>query len=202
MVRLPRTFYTSDDVVSVARALLGKVLSTKIDGQLTSGIIVETEAYRGPEDRGSHAYGMRRTPRTEPMFWQGGTAYIYLCYGIHHLFNVVTGARDVPHAILIRAIEPLEGIDIMMDRRKLKTPKYMMTAGPGALAAALGLQTGLTGQDMLRQGSPVWIEDRGIQISKKDIVSGARVGMNFTGKWAVIPWRFSVKGNKWVSPAR
>lgn len=200
--RLPRHFYTGDDVTGIARALLGKILCTHIEGILTTGIIVETEAYRGPEDRGSHAYKMRRTPRNEPMYLEGGNAYIYICYGIHHLFNVVTAIDGNPHAVLIRGLEPLEGIDAMLSRRKMICPQPKLTAGPGSLAMALGLDTSLTGQDMLLRDSPVWIEDRGHTIARPDIVTGPRVGMNFPGEWAVIPWRFSVRDNPWVSPAK
>jgi DNA-3-methyladenine glycosylase len=139
MAKLKRSFYTRDNVVAVARELLGKFLITRIDGVLTSGMITETEAYGGISDRASHAYNGRRTNRTEIMFAEGGTAYVYLCYGIHHLFNVVTHKKDTPHAILIRAIEPVEGIDIMVERRKKERLDFSLTSGPGALSQALGI---------------------------------------------------------------
>ena len=202
VMRLHRQFYTGDDVLAIAKALLGKVLCTEINDQLTSGIIVETEAYHGPEDKASHAYGGRRTPRTEIMYAQGGTAYIYLCYGIHHLFNVVTATRDVPHAVLIRAIEPMDGIDVMLERRKMSSMNHRLTAGPGSLSVALGLNTTLSGLDMLKRDSPVWIEDYGTEISKRCIIAGPRVGVAYAEEWAAKLWRFSVKGNPWVSKAR
>lgn len=202
MARLPRLFYTSEDVVSVSKALLGKVLCTNLDGVLTTGIIVETEAYHGPEDKASHAFGGRRTTRTEIMYAQGGTAYIYLCYGIHHLFNVVTATKDVPHAILIRAIEPLEGVELMMQRRNMSVLHHRLTAGPGALSVALGLNVGLSGTDMLQKDSAIWIEDRRIAFSKNQITASPRVGVSYAGEWAQKSWRFRVKGNAWVSPAK
>ncbi|HLF64313.1 MAG TPA: DNA-3-methyladenine glycosylase [Saprospiraceae bacterium] len=201
-VRLPRKFYTGDDVVSNAQALLGKILCTCIDGILTSGIIVETEAYHGPEDKASHAYNGCRTARTEIMYSQGGTAYIYLCYGIHHLFNVVTATKDVPHAILIRAIEPLEGIDLMLQRRDLSSLHHRLTAGPGALSMALGIHTGLSGTDLLHKNSPIWIDDRGTTVTSRQIIASHRVGVNYAGEWAQMPWRFRIKGNSWVSRAQ
>jgi DNA-3-methyladenine glycosylase len=117
-VKLALEFYSRKDVELIARQLLGKVLCSNIEGDITCGMIVETEAYAGITDRASHAYGGRRTARTEIMYRPGGTAYVYLCYGIHHLFNVVTNVQDQPHAVLIRAIEPIEGIDVMLKRRK------------------------------------------------------------------------------------
>ena len=200
-MRLPRQFYTGDDVVSISQALLGKVLCTDLDGGLTSGIIVETEAYQGPADKASHAFGGRHTTRTEVMYRKGGTAYIYLCYGIHHLFNVVTAQSGVPHAILIRAIEPLEGIDIMQIRRKMDKVSTRLTSGPGSLSTALGLHSRLSGQDMLEKESPFWIEDRGVVIPSKLIVKGPRVGVGYAGSWAKKPWRFRIKDNPWTSPA-
>ena len=201
-VQLPRSFYTHADVVAISKELLGKVLCTRIDGELTSGIIVETEAYHGPEDKASHAYGGRRTARTEIMYARGGTAYIYLCYGIHHLFNVVTATKDVPHAILIRAVEPLEGIDLMLERRSMTSLHPRLTAGPGALSVALGIHTGWSGTDLLHKNSPIWIEDRAITVTSKQIIASHRVGVSYAGEWAQMPWRFRIKGNSWVSRAQ
>ena len=111
------------DVVGIARELLGKVVCTRIDGELTTALITETEAYAGVTDKASHAYGDRRTKRTEPMYSTGGVAYVYLCYGIHHLFNVVTNKKDVPHAILVRSGKPLSGIKLMLERRQKSEPE-------------------------------------------------------------------------------
>lgn len=201
-MRLSREFYTENDVVSIAQSLLGKVLCTRIHRQLTNGIIVETEAYHGPEDKASHAYGGRRTARTEIMYAQGGTAYIYLCYGIHHLFNVVTATEDVPHAILIRAIEPLEGIDLMMTRRRMSSLSQSLTAGPGSLSVALGLDTTMSGMDLVRRNSPVWIEDRGRDILETQIIASPRVGVGYAKEWADRPWRFRIRDNAWTSRAK
>lgn len=195
--KLPRSFYTRDDVVAVSRELLGKLLFTRIDGSITGGIITETEAYRGPEDRASHAFGGRRTQRTEIMYAQGGTAYVYLCYGMHHLFNVVTNKKDTPHAVLIRAIEPLEGMEIMLKRRKRKTMERAVTAGPGSMSRALGITTAFTGTDLL--GNKIWMEDAGNNPSADEIISSKRIGVDYAGEHAERLWRFTIKGSKWVS---
>lgn len=195
--KLPRSFYTREDVVAISRELLGKWLFTRINGVLAGGIITETEAYRGPEDRASHAFGGRRAQRTEIMYATGGTAYIYLCYGIHHLFNVVTNKKDTPHAVLIRAIEPLEGIELMLKRRKKKNMERAVTAGPGSMSQALGITTALTGVDL--SGNEIWIEDSGNELSADEIISSKRIGVDYAGEHAERLWRFTIKGNLWVS---
>ena len=197
---LPESFYTRKDVVKIAQELLGKVLVTNIDGIYTSGIIVETEAYAGAADKASHAHGNRRTKRTEIMFWQGGMAYVYLCYGIHHLFNVVTNVRDVPHAVLIRAVEPLEGIEHMLERRGKEMLTPSLTAGPGAMSMALGIHTSQTGKSLL--SNEIYIEDRGFRIPSKDIVTSTRVGVAYAQDDAYLPYRFSIRGNKYVSKGK
>ncbi len=196
---LPNSFYARKDVVKIARELLGKVLVTTFDGALTSGMIVEVEAYAGATDKASHAYGNRRTTRTEVMYMQGGAAYVYLCYGIHHLFNVVTNVQDVPHAILIRAIEPLEGIDAMLERRGKEKLTPALTAGPGAMSQALGIYTAHTGTSL--QGH-IRIEDRGIKIPKKYIVAATRVGVAYAMDDALRPYRFYIKDNRFVSKGK
>ena len=197
---LPESFYLREDVVRIARELLGKVLVTHIDGIRTSATIVETEAYGGITDKASHAYGGRRTNRTEVMYSRGGVAYVFLCYGIHHLFNVVTNAADVPHAVLIRAAEPAEGLEAMLQRRGKTTLKPALTAGPGALSAALGIHTGLTGVG--QSGNGLRIEDRGIEINDADIIAATRVGVAYAGTDALLPYRFYLKGNKFVSKSK
>ncbi|MBS1772342.1 MAG: DNA-3-methyladenine glycosylase [Bacteroidetes bacterium] len=194
---LPESFYTRKDVVKIAKELLGKVLVTNFDGVLTSGIIVETEAYAGVIDKASHAYGNRRTQRTEIMYSKGGVSYVYLCYGIHHLFNVVTNIQDIPHAILIRAIEPLEGIETMLQRRKKEKLTPVLTSGPGALSMALGIHTKQSGMSL--SGDEIRIEDRGIKIAKKDIAEATRVGVDYAQDHALWPYRFYVRGNMFVS---
>jgi DNA-3-methyladenine glycosylase len=200
-LRVPLNFYSSEDVVSISKALLGKVLCTNIDGAYTSGVIVETEAYHGPEDKASHAFGMRRTARTEPMFGRAGVTYIYLCYGIHHLFNIDTAPTGTPHAILVRAVEPLDGIDIMLRRRGMQTLQPRLTSGPGSMSAALGLTTALSGQDLQKRNSPVWIED-GKVLSRSDVIASPRVGVAYAAEWAEKPWRFRIRDNRWTSPAK
>jgi DNA-3-methyladenine glycosylase len=197
---LPQSFYSRKDVVKIARELLGKVLVTEFGGVRTSGMIVETEAYAGETDKASHAAGGRRTARTEIMYMHGGVAYVYLCYGIHHLFNVVTNVADTPHAILIRAIEPLEGIDTMLHRRRKEHLQPALTAGPGAMSMALGINTGHTGLPL--QGGEIFIEDRGIKISSRDVVAATRVGVAYAMDDALRPYRFYIRGNKYVSKGK
>lgn len=200
--RLKVDFFIQQDVAGLARLLLGKVLCTQQEGNLTSAIIVETEAYQGPEDKGSHAYGNRRTPRTETMFKRGGFSYVYLCYGIHHLFNVVTGPEEIPHAVLIRAIQPIEGVEYMMQRRKAERILPKLTSGPGILSQALGITTAMTGTDMLSAKSPVWIEDRHFRISEQKVMSGPRIGIDYAEDWIDRPLRFWIKDSIWVSRQR
>lgn len=197
--RLPVSYYQSLDVTSLAQDLLGKYLCTRIDGLYCSGRIVETEAYRAPDDRACHAYNNRRTPRTEVMFTKGGVAYIYLCYGIHHLVNVVTGPADHAHAILIRALEPVDGVDVMSLRRNMEPGDVRLTKGPGALSVALGLKTQHTGTSLHVASSEIWIEDRGVVLSVDEICTTTRIGVDYAGECAKRPWRFFEKGNRYVS---
>ncbi len=189
-MKLTNDFYQRTDVVQIARELLGKELITCIDGQLTSGIITETEAYNGIIDRASHAYGGRFTPRTQTMYATGGVCYVYLCYGIHHLFNVVTNIEGVPHAVLIRNIKPLKGLETILQRRnKTKVDKTLST-GPGTLSQAMGIKTLHNGLPL--QGNTVWIEDTGIKIDPKDIITTPRIGVDYAGEDALLPYRFVV----------
>jgi len=197
MPKLPYSFYQQDDVVSLATQLLGKQLFTLIDGKLTGGTIVEAEAYNGVIDKASHAYNGRFTPRTSTMYEQGGISYVYLCYGIHHLFNVVTGVKNNPHAVLIRGLEPTEGLSTMLERRNMYSLASRITAGPGALAKALGIDKNLNAKDLL--GDEIWIEDNGIYYNEDEIVSSPRVGVDYAEEHALLPWRFYIKGNKFVS---
>jgi DNA-3-methyladenine glycosylase len=187
-VKLSRDFYLRDDVVAISNDLLGKVLCTNIDGDLTKTIITETEAYAGVTDRASHAYGNKRTKRTEPMFGEGGTAYVYLCYGIHYLFNVVTCTADVPHAVLIRAGVPLAGTEIMLKRRNREKVDKTLLGGPGSLAKALAITTEQSGLSLL--DNQIWIEDKGIEIEDGSILVGPRVGVDYAADDALRPYRF------------
>ena len=186
---LPISFYTRDDVVAISQELLGKVLCTRVNGGLTKAVITETEAYAGTGDRASHAFGGRRTARNEPMYAKGGVAYVYLCYGIHHLFNVVTGEEGNPHAVLIRAAVPAEGEKLMQRRRgKTKTDRTLM-AGPGSVSQALGITTRLSGTSL--HGERIWIEDAGIEPAS--IAAGPCIGVDYAGKDAALPYRFILK---------
>ncbi|MEO5585200.1 MAG: DNA-3-methyladenine glycosylase [Flavobacteriales bacterium] len=185
MKKLDRTFYANTDVVEVARELLGKVLVTNIGGVLTSGVISETEAYAGAIDRASHAFGGKVTKRNTIMYGEPGFAYVYLCYGIHHLFNVVTDVPGVAHAVLVRAIHPLQGKETMLERRRTKV---LTTAGPGTLSQALGIRTEHNGVDLL--DDLITIEDHGIVIPRKSIIIGPRIGVDFAGHDALLPYRF------------
>jgi DNA-3-methyladenine glycosylase len=187
-MKLSPDFYTQTDVVSVAKQLLGKVLVTHLNGELTSGMICETEAYNGIVDKASHAYGNRRTKRTETIYAQGGIAYIYLCYGIHHLFNVVTNVQHVPHAVLIRGIQPLDGISEILKRKNVTNLKNNLGIGPGKVSSCLGLHTGLNNTDLT--GNQIWIEDRGIKPNKTSILAGPRIGVDYAGEDAALPYRF------------
>jgi DNA-3-methyladenine glycosylase len=188
--KLEQGFYTRNDVVEVAGDLLGKVLCSAIDNITTKAVITETEAYAGVEDRASHAYGGRRTRRTEPMFAEGGIAYVYLCYGIHHLFNVVTGRQDNPLAVLVRAGLPLAGVDEMLTRRGRDRADEKLMAGPGTLSQALGIRTDLSGASL--SGTSIWIEDHGIKIAERAITVGPRIGVDYAAEDAALPYRFVV----------
>jgi DNA-3-methyladenine glycosylase len=196
-LKLQLSYYLNQDVLFLAKDLLGKVLFTQIDGEITAGIIVETEAYYGILDKASHAYGDRRTNRTEIMYSEGGVSYVYLCYGIHYMFNVVTSIQNEPHAILIRAIEPLEGKDSIERRRNMSVTKAAISSGPGSAAKALGINISLNKKDLT--SDEIWIEDQGIRYNLDDIAAVPRVGIAYAQEHALLPWRFFVKGNKYVS---
>lgn len=196
---LPLSFYIREDVVQLSRDLLGKFLVTRVDGVLTSGMIVETEAYRGADDKACHAYNNRRTARTEVMFGEGGRAYVYLCYGIHHLFNVVTGPRDQAQAVLIRAVQAADNIPVMLERRGREKLSPQLSAGPGVLSKALGITTSLSGHSLLRTDGNIWIEDRKVEYSPDQILAGPRVGIDYAEECVHWPWRFRVKNSAWTS---
>jgi len=197
-MKLSSSYFLSEDTLFLSRDLLGKFLMTDLDGQgITGGMIGETEAYMAPEDKASHAFNHRRTDRTEVMFGPGGHAYIYLCYGMHHLFNIVTGKDDHPHAILIRALEPTDGVASMLKRRGQEQASPRLTAGPALLTKALGLTTRETGAPLTNE--TIWIEDRGVVIPESDIVASPRIGVGYAGDDADKPWRFSMRGHPSVS---
>ena len=184
-------------MLQIATDLLGKVLVTNFDGKTTSGRIVETEAYNGIIDKAAHSYGGRRTNRNEVMYADGGMSYVFLCYGIHHLFNVVTNTKERPHAVLIRALEPLRGIDEMLYRvRKLKLDNSL-TRGPGNLSKALGITTKYNAVSL--RSKELFIADDGFEYAKREIGISPRIGVDYAGEDALLPYRFFVKGNPYVS---
>ncbi len=196
MKKLTREFFTRADTVQIARDLLGKTLVVPDEnGERVSGIIVETEAYLGIEDKAAHSYNNRRTKRTETMFAVGGTAYIFFIYGIYYQFNVVAGEAGTPHAVLIRAVEPLESIEKMRERRG-QMKDQNLTSGPGKLCIALGIDKTFNNLDLL--GDQTWLEE-GAKISDGEIVSGKRIGIDYAEEYAEKPWRFWLKENSFVS---
>ncbi len=195
---LGRSFYAGEDVITIAKSLLGKKLCSDIGGIFTSGYIVETEAYIAPDDKASHAYKNKRTPRTETMYARGGTAYVYIIYGMYHLFNVITGPKDLPHCILVRAIEPLDGIKKMLKRRKFDKLSNGLTNGPGKFSIAMGIHKRFDRND-LTNASDLWIEEGLSEFSDKQILKGPRVGMSTAEEASNYPYRFRIAGNEWTS---
>jgi DNA-3-methyladenine glycosylase len=195
-MKLSPNFYLREDTLIVAKELIGKYVFTKIDGLITGGMIVETEAYIGPLDAGSHSFNNRKTAKNATMYEEGGVTYLYICYGIHDMLNIVTGPADSSHAILIRAIEPLIGTDLMQLRRG-NMPLNRLAKGPGSLAKALGLNKSHNQESL--QGDKVWIEDQGVIIRPELIKATARVGLSCAEPYFSIPWRFIIKGNPFVS---
>jgi DNA-3-methyladenine glycosylase len=195
--KLERDFYTRAETLAVARELLGKRLVVPAGrGRRVSGRIVEVEAYLGAEDRAAHSFGGRRTRRTETMYAVGGTAYVFFVYGMHHQFNVVTGPEGLPHAVLVRAVEPEEGVGLMKERRPVSKEREL-TSGPGKLCRALGIDLSFDGEDLT--GRRAWLEDAGAKFEPDEIASGARIGVDYAGEDALKPWRFWVRGNEYVS---
>jgi DNA-3-methyladenine glycosylase len=194
-VKLDQHFYKQKDVVKIARELIGKVLYTRVDKTITSGRIVETEAYSWKE-RGCHAYGAKRTQRTSVMFEEGGRSYVYLCYGMHNLFNIVTNVEGVAEAVLIRALEPLAGMNVMQSRRGSTIAIRHLTSGPGKLTRSMGIDRTWNGKVLTE--NEIWVEDVG-KISSKLIEASLRIGIDYAGDDAKLPWRFCLKGSPWVS---
>ncbi|RYF89788.1 MAG: DNA-3-methyladenine glycosylase [Chitinophagaceae bacterium] len=197
MRKLGVPFYAQTDVVAIAKQLIGKIVVTNLDGQLTSGRIVETEAYVAFVDKASHAYNGKRTARNEHMYAPAATAYVYICYGMHQMLNVVTNAADVPDAILIRAIEPMDGIDIMLQRTGKKMLDATLTRGPGNVARALGVKKLHSGLHLL--DDEIYLAEDDYVFPPEGISASARIGVSYAGDDAMLPYRFYVKGNKYVS---
>lgn len=193
MKKLGRDFYLRTDVVKISRELIGKFLVSRVDGKLTSAMIIETEAYNGIIDKASHAYNNRRTERNQVMYAEGGISYVYLCYGIHHLFNIVTNKAEIPHAVLVRAVLPKEGLDTMYKRRGLRSITKKFSDGPGTLSQALGIKTEYSGLSL--SGSFIFVEDRGMKFKSSEISIGPRIGVDYAGEDAMLPYRFRLKEN-------
>lgn len=187
-MKIDRLYYLQEGVVKIAKDLIGKTLVTRIDDESTAGIITETEAYAGIRDKASHAFNGRRTRRTEAMYSEGGTAYVYLCYGMHALFNIVTGARDVPDAILIRGVKPVTGIDLIQKRLPKTKLNNQMISGPGRVAKALGISVKHTGTDLL--GNTIWLEYNNLNLNPELIKVTPRIGIDYAGDDALLPYRF------------
>jgi DNA-3-methyladenine glycosylase len=189
-------YFFKQDAVTLAKDLLGKILVRKVEGRTINSLITETEAYVGPEDKGSHAYNNKRTKRTETMFKEGGHAYIYLIYGMYNCLNIVCSEKDKPEAVLIRAVEPLNEIEYIRMNRKIKSNKVEdLTNGPGKLCQALDIDTSLDGIDLLNN-SVLYIQDN---LSNHEIVASKRINIDYAGEYANKLWRFYIKGNKFIS---
>jgi DNA-3-methyladenine glycosylase len=197
MKKLPVQFYKGSDVVLTAKQLIGKIIITNFDGLITSGRIVETEAYIGLTDRASHSYAGKRTARNEQMYAPAGTAYVYICYGMHHLFNVVCNDKNIPDAVLIRAVEPLTGIDIMLKRTGKPELDNSLTKGPGNAAKALGISKNHSGINLLKD--EIYIGDDEFVITENLLGISRRIGIENSGDAALKPYRFYLKGNRFVS---
>lgn len=198
MNKLPQTFYERKDVIEIAKELIGKIVVSEINGKLTSGRIVETEAYVAIVDKASHSFNARRTPRNEDMYAAAGTVYIYICYGMHQMLNIVTNKKNIPDAILIRAIEPIEGIDIMLERTGKSQSDFTLTKGPGNAGKALGICKEHSGVHI--RGDKIYIvEDKKFILPPQQIGVSKRIGVEPAGEDALLPYRFYLKGNKYVS---
>lgn len=198
MKKLGVAFYARKDVVEIARELVGKVLVTDVDGHRVSGRIVETEAYVGLTDKASHSYAGKRTSRNEHMYAGAGTTYVYICYGMHQMLNIVTNDKDIPDAILIRALEPIDGIDVMLQRTGKPQLDNTLTRGPGNVAKALGVSKKHSGLLLSEEEISIY-EDKGSSLSADAIGESKRIGIDSAGADSELPYRFYVRGNKFVS---
>lgn len=201
MTILPPAFYQRSDVLQISRELLGKYLFTNINGHVAGGQIVETEAYAHEGDLAIQSHLKRRSVHKEVMFSAGGIAYVYRVYRIHSLFNIITNTQDKPDAVLVRAIEPTLNLEIMQKRRNLTEVSSRLTAGPGMLTQALGI-TPTHSTLPITTGQVIWIEDRGETVEENAILASPRVGIQYAGEDALLPWRFRLRDNEWTSKAK
>ena len=197
MKKLPLNFYKRKDVVAIAKELVGKIVITKLEGVITSGRIVETEAYIALTDKASHSFGGRRTAKNEHMYAHPGTAYVYICYGMHQMFNIVTNEKDIPDAVLVRAIEPLEGIDIMLQRTGKPKLDFTLSKGPGNVGKALGIFKKHSGLHLL--DDEIYLADDGFKLKENEIGISKRIGVESAFPDSELPYRFYLRGNKFVS---
>lgn len=194
--RLETSFFQRADVTELAQEMIGTFIVSNMGGHRCSGMITETEAYDGQNDRACHAHAGRRTKRTEVMYEKGGTAYVYLCYGIHHLFNVISGPEEQPDAVLIRAIEAAEGKNTLLERRGMERPSRNWLGGPGKLTHGLSVRTERHDRTDLGSSEEIWIEERGIEVPKKAVHTGKRIGIDYAGPDAALPYRFYLTEKK------
>lgn len=201
MKKLSREFYNRDSII-VAKELLGKVLVHEIEGQKISARIVETEAYMGVVDKAAHSYNGKRTPRVEVMYGDPGYSYVFMIYGLHCCFNVVVNEKEIPQAILVRAVEPIHGMEWMAQKRFGKTYEQLtksqgksLTNGPGKLCGALSIDRNLNGLDLC--DDVVYIEEGESEVF--NIVTTKRIGIDYAGEAKDFPWRFYIEGNEYVS---
>ena len=185
-------FFLTNNVQKIAQDLLGKIIYTNINGQITSAVITETEAYQGPEDKASHAYNNKRTKRTEVMYKNGGCCYIYLCYGIHYLFNIITNKKNIPHAVLIRSGEVRSGLKHVKRRRGDNISTSKLLQGPGNFTKGLGINMDLN--EIYLNKTQIWIEDT--LISKKEIQKTPRIGVEYAAEDALLPWRYILENHR------
>ena len=197
MKKLSLAFYQRNNVVEIAKDLLGKIVVTNMDGKITSGRIVETEAYVGHVDKASHAYNGKRTPRNEAMYAAAGAVYVYICYGMHNMLNIVTNDVNVPDAILIRALEPINGIDLMLERAGKKIFDNTLTKGPGNVAKAMGICKNISGLMLGKAQIDIYKDD--FLLLESEIGTSKRIGIDGAGRDALLPYRFFMRGNKFVS---
>ncbi|MBO4489432.1 MAG: DNA-3-methyladenine glycosylase [Bacteroidales bacterium] len=191
MEKLQKSYFLQKDVVFLAKDLLGKYIFTCVDGQISGGIISETEAYVAEIDKASHAYNHRRTKRNEMMYHEGGVIYMYLCYGMHHMLNIVTNEENVADAILIRGIIPTHGEELILRRTGKPHITPDVTSGPGKVSKALGLTVADNGTPL--DSDKVWIEDRDMVMADDQVMITPRIGVDYAGEDAKLPYRFVLK---------
>jgi len=196
--KIERNFFLRP-TLKIAPELLGKFIIRKIGNKKLSGMITETEAYIGEKDLASHA-SKGKTKRTAPMYFKGGFSYVYLIYGMYYNFNIVTEGKDFPAAVLIRSVEPKEGIEEMQKRRQknARATLYSLTTGPGKFCEAFGITKKENALDLIRNKT-LYLEDRGVKIKPQEIKKTTRIGVEYAGKWEKKKWRFYIKDSRFVS---